>query len=204
MLRVKRLHENEQGTKLNPLLYKVRWLKEVLLRELNQKRAKIHSGFYRNSFHLQIHKSHQQFIKSVPRYLLDAQKLNFLIAPIAWAILPIALLLDITLWFYQAICFPVWHIPKVKRGDFITIDRHRLAYLNWIEKLNCVYCGYFNGLAAYICEVAARTEQYWCPVKHKHEQNFPHSRNKNFVDYSDGEKFRRDLEMLRRKFDDIE
>jgi hypothetical protein len=30
------------------------------------------------------------------------------------------------------------------------IDRHRLGYLNVIEKANCVYCSYANGVVAYV------------------------------------------------------
>jgi hypothetical protein len=40
-------------------------------------------------------------------------------------------------------------------------DRTHLAYLNLVEKINCAYCSYGNGLAAYLREIAARTEQYW-------------------------------------------
>ena len=56
-------------------------------------------------------------------------------------------------------------LKKFPRSDFIAIDRHQLAYLNVIEKVNCAYCGYANGVAAYFREVAARTEEYWCPIK---------------------------------------
>jgi hypothetical protein len=42
-------------------------------------------------------------------------------------------------------------------------DRYHLAYLNVLEKLNCAYA---NGLIAYVREIAGRTEQYWCPIKH--------------------------------------
>ena len=30
---------------------------------------------------------------------------------------------------------------RVRRSRYFVIDRHHLAYLNGIEKLNCVYCG---------------------------------------------------------------
>jgi len=33
------------------------------------------------------------------------------------------------------------------------MDRHHLAYLNVIEKLNCEYCGYANGVFAYVREI---------------------------------------------------
>jgi hypothetical protein len=34
----------------------------------------------------------------------------------------------------------------------------RLAYLNTIEKVGCIYCSYANGLLGLITEIAARTE----------------------------------------------
>lgn len=34
-----------------------------------------------------------------------------------------------------------------------------------MEKVNCVYCSYFNGLMSYLREIAGRTEQYWCPIR---------------------------------------
>ena len=32
--------------------------------------------------------------------------------------------------------------------------------------INCIYRSYANGLCSYVTEVAARTEQHWCPIKH--------------------------------------
>jgi hypothetical protein len=57
----------------------------------------------------------------------------------------------------------VYRIPRVRRAEYLVVDRHHLQYLNGIERMNCLYCGYGNGVLAYAVEVAARTEQYWCP-----------------------------------------
>jgi len=76
------------------------------------------------------------------------------------------LLLDLAVTTYQAICFPVYRISKLQRADYLVFDRGRLQYLNAIEKLGCVYCSYANGLLAYVVEIAARTEQHFCPIKH--------------------------------------
>jgi hypothetical protein len=92
----------------------------------------------------------------------------------------------------------------VKRQRYIVIDHQSLAYLNLIEKLNCLYCGYFNGLIAYVREVAARTEQYWCPVKHARRLAAMHSRYGKFLEYGDAEGYRRQLEEIRRDFKDVE
>ncbi len=81
---------------------------------------------------------------------------------------------------YQALCFPLYDIPKVRRSEYMLLDRHRLAYLNFLEKLNCEYCAYGNGVLAYVTEVAARTEQYWCPIKHALRMKSMHSRYRFF------------------------
>lgn len=76
---------------------------------------------------------------------------------------------------------PLYRISEVDRSDFITVDRHRLAYRNVIEKLNCVFCGYANGVLTYAREIAARTEQYWCPIKHASRILGTHSRYAEFL-----------------------
>jgi hypothetical protein len=79
-----------------------------------------------------------------------------------------------------------------------------LAYLNPIEKLNCLYCAYANGVFAYTTEIAARTEQYWCPIKHALRMKGVHSRYQHFFDYGDAEGYRRGIEQVRRDFADLE
>lgn len=69
--------------------------------------------------------------------------------------------------------------------------------MNSLEKLNCVYCGYANGLLAYATEITARTEQYWCPIKHAHKLLGTHKRYARFLDYGDAEGYQNELESLR-------
>jgi hypothetical protein len=104
---------------------------------------------------------------------------------------------------YQFICFPIYGIPKVRRKDYIVMDRHRLRYLNSMEHFNCVYCGYVNGLLAYVQEIAGRTEQYWCPIKHAMSLKARHSRYQHFLDYGDAEQYRKRIEEVRRDFNDL-
>jgi hypothetical protein len=85
----------------------------------------------------------------------------------------------------------------VPRRRYFAIDRHKLAYLNAIEKANCTFCSYANGLLAYVREVAARTEQYWCPIRHARAIPVPHSRYHLFFEYGDAERYRRELMPLR-------
>jgi hypothetical protein len=107
--------------------------------------------------------------------------------------------MDLWATAYQHICFRVLSIPMVRRSDFVVIDRHQLAYLNAIEKLNCVYCGYANGVIAYAREVAARTEQYWCPIKHARTAHGAHDRYLDFIEYGDAQSLREGWERNREK-----
>jgi hypothetical protein len=100
-------------------------------------------------------------------------------------------LLDIFVSLYQAVCFPVYGIEKVRRGDYIAFDRKHLSYLNGLEKLNCVYCSYGNGLLAYAAEIAGRTEKRWCPIKHAKRMAAVHRHYSEFVDYGDADAYRR-------------
>jgi len=97
------------------------------------------------------------------------------------------MLLDLGLWIYQGVCFPVYGIPKVKQSDHIVLDRHYLKYLNLLERLNCDYWSYFKGLSSYAMEIAARTEQYWRPIKHPSGEAQRHSRSHFFIDYGDAD-----------------
>lgn len=142
-------------------------------------------------------KKHKKNIENTFHYLRTTPIVNIITAPIIWSAIFPAFILDFFVTIYQTICFPVYKITKVKRSDYIVIDRHNLKYLNIIEKLNCIYCSYFNGLMGYITEVAARTEQYWCPIKHAQNIKFMHSKYQNFFDYGDSESFRQDLKKLR-------
>jgi hypothetical protein len=92
------------------------------------------------------------------------RRLTIVAAPLIYSvILPVALI-DVWMTTYQAVCFRVYGVPRVRRSDFMVIDRHRLPYLAVLDKLNCVYCGYANGVIAYVREIVSRTEEYWCPM----------------------------------------
>ncbi len=137
-------------------------------------------------------------------YLRHARLKHVLTAPVIWLCIFPALFMDLIVTLYQAVCFPVYGIPKVRRRDYIVLDRHYLAYLNIIQKANCLFCGYFNGLMAYVGEIAARTEQYWCPIKHASQLKREHSRYQRFVEYGDSEQFRAQARSLRSDFADVD
>jgi hypothetical protein len=120
-----------------------------------------------------------------------------LTAPFIYALLPLMLLLDVFASLYHAACFPLLGIPKVRRSDYLIFDRGHLAYLNLLEMVNCAYCSYGTGLLAYMTEIVARTEQYWCPIKHARRILAAHSHYRHFTEFGDAESFRRDLDKIR-------
>ncbi|MGD8208070.1 MAG: hypothetical protein PVH47_08330 [Thiohalocapsa sp.] len=136
-----------------------------------------------------VHYLQRQRRTGVWHYLRTAPLGYLLSAPLIYSlILPLALL-DAWITLYQHVCFRVYRIPRVRRRDYFVIDRHRLGYLNAIEQLNCAYCGYANQLLEYSREVAARTEQFWCPIKHARRTPDPHVRSRRFIDYGDADAY---------------
>ena len=148
-------------------------------------------------------KYQKTFLVNVVTYLSNASFLNILTVPFIWSCIIPAILMDLSISIYQFVCFKIYKIPKVTRSEYIIIDHHSLSYLNLIEKINCIYCGYFNGLIAYAQEIAARTEQYWCPIKHARKLATVHSRYHKFLDYGDCQDYQMRLEALRKDFDDL-
>ena len=191
--------------KLTGILQGIRKLEHQLILELQKGEEEFYYTVHRKrvKFEKEVKEQHRQMAKRIRQYLKDAQIANILTAPVIWSCLFPALFMDMVMSFYQAVCFPVYGIPKVKRKDYIVIDRHYLGYLNGFEKLNCVYCGYFNGLIGYVQEIAARTEQYWCPIKHARKTRFVHGRYAKFLNYGDGVGYRKNIESTRRAFDDL-
>jgi hypothetical protein len=120
-----------------------------------------------------------------------------LTAPVIYSLAVPFVVMDAWVSFYQAVCFRAWGIARVRRSRYFAIDRHKLAYLNGIEKLNCLFCSYANGLIAYVREIAARTEQYWCPIHHARRVRHPHDYYKAFAPYGDPEAYHRVLPRLR-------
>ena len=134
--------------------------------------------------------------KLIP-YILSARLNNILALPVIYGMIFPLLILEFTVVSYQAICFRLFKIPRVKRSDYVAMKRHRLGYLNIIEKINCDYCGYANGLIAFSREVFARTEQYFCPIKHVDKILGAHERYEYFLKYGDAERYPEKLEALR-------
>jgi hypothetical protein len=155
-------------------------------------------------FEEEIKRLHARYKIRLLKYLITARPLSIITAPVIYSmVVPIALM-DLSITLYQQICFRAYGIPRVKRRDYIIIDRHQLNYLNIIEKFNCIYCGYGNGFIAYAQEIIARTEQYWCPIKHAQRVLGRHERYKEFADYGDAENYMDQLTALRKELKNID
>lgn len=160
--------------------------------EFDQRRQRLADDFLRRQ---------RDYRVGLLHYLAGVRPLVLLTAPIVYAGWIPFLLMELFLTIYQAACFPIYGIPKVKRGDYLVFDREDLPYLNAIERLNCFYCSYGNGVAAYAREIAARTEQYWCPIKHARRLIAAHDRYPAFFEHGDGEAYRQGLKTLRRQYE---
>ena len=141
-------------------------------------------------------------LQRIPGFIRQSSPLNLLTAPIIYSLIAPIALLDLWITIYQALCFPVYGIARVHRSTYIVIDRQHLGYLNAIEKVNCVYCAYANGVFAYVREVAGRTEQYWCPIRHVKRVRAPHTHYHEFVAFGDAQGYHRELPLLRAKLKD--
>ena len=193
-------------TRIEALLEAMKKLEQEVLEEIEKKKAEFYYRVVGRKvrFEAEVKKQHRALMQRVSRYLSEAPLLNILTVPFIWFILIPALFLDLSVTVFQAVCFRVYGIPRVKRRRYIVVDRQSLAYLNLIEKLNCMYCGYVNGLIAYVREIGGRTEQYWCPIKHARRIASMHSRYGKFLEYGDAESYRNRLEEIRRDFRDLE
>lgn len=145
-----------------------------------------------------VRQAHRRMKQGLLAFLAGGSLATFLTAPVVYSLIVPFALLDLWVMLFQAVCFRAWGLAPVRRRPYFVFDRRKLAYLNGLEKLNCVYCAYSNGLLAYVREVAARTEQYWCPIRHGRHVRDPHGRYPSFVPYGDADAYRQGLPALRR------
>ena len=151
----------------------------------------------RVEFESSVKAAHKKLKTNFFRWLVTNRPQNLITGPIIYAMVFPLMMLDLCVSLYQWICFPVYGVAKVKRSDYIVFDRHQLHYLNFIEKFHCTYCEYGNGLMSYMAEILARTEEYFCPIKHAHKVLGTHARYKRFLNYGDAADYAAKLEAYR-------
>jgi len=180
----------------------------VQLPDVDKIKEEIKSEFYELRkgkvwFSKAIQREQKKLKTSLVRYVLHSRFFAILTAPFIYACIIPFVLLDLFISTYQAVCFPVYGIPKARRRDYMAIDRNKLRYLNAVEGLNCMYCSYANGLLAYVVEIAGRTEQHWCPIRHARRLQKTHDRYSHFLPYGDAAAYRKKIEDVRCDFNDL-
>jgi hypothetical protein len=184
-------------SQLAALMEKMRSVEAEIETELAKRQEELRFRFEsdRIVFEEEAQRIHRAIKTRASRYLLQANSLIVLTAPVIYSVLIPIVLLDMFVITYEAICFPIYKIPRVHRRDYLIFDRHHLAYINVIEKINCAYCSYANGAISFAREVAARTEVYWCPIKHARRILGPHPYYQDFADFGDAEAYREQLDL---------
>lgn len=184
---------------LHELSARIGALEDEIESELKRRRAELHADFEDRKvrFEHEVLAAQRRLKRGVLAYIWDSSPLALATAPVIYAGIVPLVLLDLFLLLYQATCFPVYGIKRVRRRDYFVFDRAHLGYLNIIEKINCAYCSYGNGVSAYFREIIGRTEQYWCPIKHARRMLQSHPYYQNFTDFGDAQAYQKELTALR-------
>ena len=186
---------------------------QEILDEIEEMKAKLveevaahekHISYEINNGYVQFEKNvldkQRENMKNLLAYFRDIPLLHLLSSPVIYAMVIPAVIFDVILFMYQQIIFRIYKFKFVKRSDYILFDRQYLGYLNPIEKLNCMYCSYFNGLMHYAAAIASRTELYFCPIKHAKKVMYEHAYYQVFLTYGDEETFQEKLKALREAY----
>ena len=185
--------------KINQLLSQMAALEDELRTAVHSQESRVFFQIKgkRVEFEKSARNAHRKLKTGVLRWLVKDRPQNLITGPIIYSMIVPLLMLDACVSFYQWVCFPIYGITRVRRGDYLVFDRRHLGYLNAIEKFHCTYCEYGNGLMAYMSEILARTEQYFCPIKHAHKILGTHTRYHRFLEYGEAEAYEARLEEFR-------
>jgi len=185
--------------RIQQILNQITALEDDLRTALNEQQTSIFFQIKgkRVEFEQSIKETHKRLKTNFFRWLVTYRPQNLITGPIIYSMIIPLLITDFFVTFYQWTCFPIYGIKKVRRSNYIVYDRQQLHYLNFIEKFHCTYCAYGNGMIAYVSEVIARTEQYFCPIKHARKILGTHSRYARFLEYGDAENYEEKLEEYR-------
>lgn len=185
--------------KIREIIDEIEAMKIKLGEEIDKQEShisyEIQNGYVR--FEKEVLDRQRENMKNLLSWLREVPLLHFLTAPLIYAMVIPAIIFDVVLFVYQQIAFRVFKFQFIKRSDYLHFDHHYLGYLNPIEKLNCLYCSYFNGLMLYASAIAGRTELYFCPIKHAKKVVSEHKYYKEFLFYGDENDYQEKLKELR-------
>lgn len=185
--------------KIKEIIAEIEAMKVKLGEEISQQEShisyEIHNGYVK--FEKDVLEKQKENMKNLFAWFGEVSLLQFLAAPIIYGMVIPAILFDVLIFIYQQVVFRIFKFEFLKRSDYIVFDRHYLGYLNPIEKLNCVYCSYINGLMQYASAIASRTEFYFCPIKHAKKIAYKHEFYDDFLVYGDENDYQKKLQALR-------
>lgn len=189
------------NNRVQQLLEQITALEDELRTALSEQPSSIYFQIKgkRVEFEKSVREAHSRMKTNFFRWLVIYRPLNLITGPIIYSMIVPLVIADIFISFYQFTCFPIYGIKRVRRSDYIIFDRQQLNYLNFIEKFHCTYCAYGSGMIAYISEIVARTEQYFCPIKHARKVLGPHARYARFLDFGEAEDYEAKLEEFRQQ-----
>ncbi|EIF51595.1 MULTISPECIES: hypothetical protein [Sulfurovum] len=173
---------------------KVKLAKEIDKQE-NHISYEIKNGYV--TFEQEVLAKQKENMKNLLTWFREVPFLHLLTAPLIYVMVIPAIIFDVLLFIYQQIAFRIFKFEFIKRSDYMHFDHHYLGYLNAIEKLNCLYCSYFNGLMLYASAISGRTELYFCPIKHAKKVIAQHKYYEEFLSYGDEEDYQEKLKDLR-------
>ena len=186
--------------KIREIVEEIEAMKEKLGEEIAQQEShisyEIQNGYV--VFEKEVLAKQRENMKNLLSWFREVPLLHLLSSPIIYAMIIPAIFLDIILFVYQQVIFRIYKFKLIKRSDYMLFDHHYLGYLNPIEKLNCLYCSYFNGLMQYASVIASRTEFYFCPIKHAKKIVYEHDYYKDYLVYGDEEDYQKKLKELRK------
>ncbi len=171
-------------------------LGEEITRQEENVNYEISNGYIK--FEKEMFNSQKQNMMHLWDWFREIPLQQLLSAPVVYMMIIPAVVLDIMLFVYHNVVSRVFKIKFRKRSDYVVFDRQYLGYLNVVEKLNCLYCAYFNGVMQYASSIAGRTELYFCPIKHAKKIAYKHEFYHTFLPYGDGNEYQKTLKELRK------
>ena len=185
--------------KIREILEEIEEMKLKLAEEIDKQEShityQIKNGYV--TFEKEVMAKQRENMKNLLSWFREVPLLHLLSSPIIYAMIIPAVLFDLILFIYQQTIFRIYKFKLTKRSDYMLFDHHYLGYLNPIEKINCLYCSYFNGLILYASAIAGRTELYFCPIKHAKKVVAQHDFYDSFLSYGDEEEYQKKLKELR-------
>ncbi len=186
-------------SKINKILQEIQSKRDELSIEYSKLKEKY--GFRiewrKIIFNTETKKKNKFFKKPILETIFSAEVREILSIPFIYSMVIPTFILDVFLFIYQQTAFRLYKIPIVKRCDYIIYDRKSLDYLNFLQKFNCIYCSYVNGVFQYAVEVWWRTEKYWCPIKNARKKMWEHAWEDCFADYWSPEDFKKVFHSLK-------